>query len=176
VNYVKACVATAFEPAIKDGITAALEDAKEEAGLGAPEETPVTKLAYNKDEKERDTFIVNITNSIIQEPEIGSKFVTYQTYVVRIGSSGDEKKGKEFYVNGQYFNIRYGQLAKVPNKLRNDFKNDKDKRLWLFLHHTKLVEHAASVLPRNQETKPNTIQLCMIIFIMYFKHYHIQNL
>jgi len=132
VNYVKACVATAFEPAIKDGITAALEDAKEEAGLGAPEETPVTKLAYNKDEKERDTFIVNITNSIIQEPEIGSKFVTYQTYVVRIGSSGDEKKGKEFYVNGQYFNIRYGQLAKVPNKLRNDFKNDKDKKIMAF--------------------------------------------
>jgi len=43
-----------------------------------------------------------------------------------------KKKGKEFYVNAQYFNIRYGQLAKVPGKLQHDFKNEKDKKIPAF--------------------------------------------
>jgi len=123
-NYLKAVVAEAFKPALVDGIKAALEDAKEEAGLGAPEETAASKLAYNKDEKERDTFITNVTESHILSPGIGDKFVTYDSYVVRIGSAGDEKE-KEFYVNGQYFNVRYGQLAKVPGLITKDFKDQK---------------------------------------------------
>jgi hypothetical protein len=123
-NYLKGLVAEAFQPAIQDGIKQALEDAKEEAGLGGPEETPVTKLAYNKDEKERDTFIVNVTESQVRTPALGAQCVTYDTYVVRIGSTGDEKE-KEFYVNAQFFNIRYRHLAVVPDKLKKDFKDAK---------------------------------------------------
>jgi len=124
VNYLKACVANAFQPAIVDGIKAALEDAKEEAGLGGPEETPVTKLAYNKDEKERDTFCVNVHGSRIYEPHLGGKFIAYNTYVVRICSSGDEKE-KQFYVNAQYFDIKYNQLSCVPALIHKDFKDQK---------------------------------------------------
>jgi len=120
-NYLKGIVAEAFRPALVDGIKAALEDAKEEAGLGGPEETAASKLVWDKEEKERDTFIVNVTESHVIEPAIGSKFVTYDTFVVRIGSTGEDKK-KEFYVNAQYFNIRYNQLAKVPGKIVTDFK------------------------------------------------------
>jgi len=42
------------------------------------------------------------------------------------------RKGKEFYVNAQFFNIRYGQLAKTPGKLQHDFKNEKDKKIPAF--------------------------------------------
>jgi len=100
------------------------EDAKEEAGLGAPDDSPVSKLAYNKDEKERDTFCVNVHGSRIYEPNLGSKFIAYNTYVVRIGTTADEKD-KQFYVNAQYFDIKYNHLSCVPALIHKDFKDQK---------------------------------------------------
>jgi len=121
-DYLKALVANAFVPALQDAISQELSDAKEEAGLGGPEEEPVDRLAYNKDEKERDTFIVHVPDSHVMEPRLGPNFMAYDTFVVRIGSTGEEKD-KQFYVNAQFFKVRYNQLHKVPDKVKKDFKD-----------------------------------------------------
>jgi len=75
--------------------------------------------------KERDTFCVNVHGSRIYEPNLGSKYIAYNTYVVRIGSSGSDEKEKEFYVNAQYFDIKYNHLSCVPALIHKDFKDQK---------------------------------------------------
>jgi len=79
---------------------------------------------WNKAEKQSDTFWVSVPKTKIIEPKFGSKYPAYDTFVVRIGHV-DGKEGKEFYVNAQYFAVRYEQIAKVPGLIRKDHKDAK---------------------------------------------------
>jgi len=65
-----------------------------------------------------------VAKTTVCEPKFGSKFPYYDTFVVRIGHV-DGKDGKEFYVNAQYFAVRYDQLAKVPGYVKKDHKDAK---------------------------------------------------
>lgn len=121
-NYLVALVTEAFKPALEDGIAGCLEEAKE--ALGKKEEAEEDPLVWDKAEKQPDTFWVSVSKATVCEPAFGPRFPYYDTFVVRIGHV-DGKDGKEFYVNAQYFPIRYNQLAKVPDFIKKDHKDAK---------------------------------------------------
>jgi hypothetical protein len=121
-NYLIALVTEAFKPALEDGIAGCLDEAKEALGKKEEEEEPA--LVWDKAEKQADTFWVRVDKTTVCEAQFGPKFPYYDTYVVRIGHV-DGKDGKEFYVNAQYFPVRYNQIAKVPDYIKKDHKDAK---------------------------------------------------
>lgn len=123
-HYLIALVTDAFVPALTDAINQTLDEAKESLGI-TEEETAADRLVWDKAEKQPDTFWVSVADArVFENPRFGPKFVVYDSYVVRIGHV-DGKEGKEFYVNAQYFPVRYEQLVKVPDLIKKDQKEAK---------------------------------------------------
>jgi len=118
-NYVAALVTQAFIPAIQDGLNGLVDEAKE--ALGKVEEKEEDLLPEDKDEKERDTFLVEI-DSQKKCWTWDFHFMAYSTFVIRIGSK-QEKDEKKFYVNAQQYWLQYDVIKRAPDLVNKDFKD-----------------------------------------------------
>jgi hypothetical protein len=121
-HYVKCMIANAFKPALEEGIAGLLDDAK--AALGKAEEAVEDGLPEDPQEKEKDTFIFEVDSVARRENSYGKRFLTYHTFVIRIGSEGDEKERK-FYCNANQYHVRYPVLRRAPELALKDFKDFK---------------------------------------------------
>jgi len=119
-NYAAALVSQAFLPALQDGLNELLDEAKE--ALGKAEEKEEDLLPEDKDEKESDTFLIEIDKCDSHHTRFDTRFMSYSTFVIRIGSEvkGEEKK---FYVNAQQYTLQYPVIKRAPELANKDFKD-----------------------------------------------------
>jgi hypothetical protein len=125
-NYAAALISQAFLPALTGNLEALVEDAKEQLGKGG--EAPIEDaLPIDKEEKEADTFLIEIDSQTQINTDYGTKFMAYSTFIIRIGNVPDgdqkEKPQKKFYVNAQHYRLRYEVLARAPEKANQDHKD-----------------------------------------------------
>jgi hypothetical protein len=121
-HYVNSMIANAFRPALEDGLKQLSEEAKE--ALGKAEKKIEDDLPADPEEKEKDTFLINIDSCEVKETRYETKFMVYDTYVIRIGNKGEEKK-LEFYVNAQHYQVKYPVLRRGTELVAKDFKDFK---------------------------------------------------
>jgi hypothetical protein len=122
-NYAAALISNAFLPALQGNLEALVEDAKEALGKGA-EPAIEDALPYDKEEKEADTFLIEVDSQSIINTDYGTRFMAYSTFIIRIGNVPDgEKKEKRFYVNAQHYRLRYEVLRRGPEKANKDHKD-----------------------------------------------------
>jgi len=91
-NYLGCMVAECFGPVVGTCVDLAVGGAKEALGKG--DEEGGDGLAIDPEEKEPDRFLIKISDGVEKHPKIGNPFLAYQTWVVRIGNTGGEKKEK----------------------------------------------------------------------------------
>jgi hypothetical protein len=122
-NYAGALISNAFIPALQGNLEALVEEAKEALGKGA-EPAIEDALPIDKEEKEADTFLIEVDSQSQINTDYGTKFMAYSTFIIRIGNIPDgDKKEKKFYVNAQHYRLRYEVLARAPEKANQDHKD-----------------------------------------------------
>jgi hypothetical protein len=121
-NYAGALISNAFIPALQGNLEALVEEAKESLGVGEPGIEDA--LPMDKEEKENDTFLIEVDSQTQINTDYGTKFMAYSTFIIRIVNVPDgDKKEKRFYVNAQHYRLRYEVLARAPEKANQDHKD-----------------------------------------------------